>query len=400
VLGYESIIVQRILMISIKKRSWLYMTLLVVPSLMHANIDSKTDQNKTTIQINSHITTHNNTNTEQSVSDKQPQHNISVHKQIIHTPSGIVKITLPTVPSPIQAIRLSGNNIGNRAVKFSKRVPPNYIPHRFDHIQKREISINTHIGEVNQGRISAYLRGEYIKIKEVKERLTKAGFTILASVPLNKKKDLISIVFTNPSLIELASKPNRGFIATLRILVDTKNKKINITNPLYLSKGFLQDDFNENKAKSILRSILKNFPHLKNSKDTLKFQLLSHYHYLNGMPHYEDMLEVASGDDILTRIKDNKKIVFKKTLENGSVLVGVKLRRRTRKFPKKIGRENAGMLPYTVLIEDGKAKILDPKYYIALMYPRLQMSEFMTIATIPDAIYRDIKRIFRKKRKK
>jgi hypothetical protein len=55
------------------------------------------------------------------------------------------------------------------------------------------------------------------------------------------------------------------------------------------------------------------------------------------------------------------------------------------------------MLPYPILIENGKAKILDPKYYIAYMYPMLQMSEFMTIATIPDAMVKDCERVFRKK---
>ena len=58
------------------------------------------------------------------------------------------------------------------------------------------------------------------------------------------------------------------------------------------------------------------------------------------------------------------------------------------------------MLPYPILIENGKAKILDPKYYISYMYPMLKMSEFMTIATIPDAIVKDCKRVFRKKKKK
>jgi len=237
-----------------------------------------------------------------------------------------------------------------------------------------------------------------MKVEEVEERLQKAGFTILVSTPINKKKDLISVVFTNPTMTKLASKPNRGFMATLRVLVDTKKKSISITNPLYMCKGFLQNDFDEKAAKKMLISIIENFPSLKNSKDMLKFQLLPSYQFMKGMPHYEDMLKVASGDDLLERIKDNKKIVFTQTLENGSVLVGIKLGKRTRKFTKRIGRNNAAMLPYPVLIEKGEAKILDPKYYISFMYPLLKMSEFMTIATIPDAMYKDAQRVFRKKK--
>jgi len=58
------------------------------------------------------------------------------------------------------------------------------------------------------------------------------------------------------------------------------------------------------------------------------------------------------------------------------------------------------MLPYPILIQDGKAKILDPKYYISYMYPLLKMTEFMTIATVPDAMVKDCERVFRKKKKK
>ena len=307
---------------------------------------------------------------------------------------------MPKVPTPPKAIKLNNSIQTTREIKFSKRVPPNYIPHRFDHIKKVKQSSNTRIGEVNKGRVSAYLRGEYMEVAAVEENLKAAGFKVLASVPVNKKGTLISVVFTNDALIKISSKANRGFMATLRVLVDTKEKTISITNPLYMTKGFLQDDFDDKAAHKLLVQIIEHFPTLKNSKDLLKFQLLPNYQFMNGMPYYKDMIDVASGDDLLERIKDNKKVVFTQTLENGSTLIGIELGKRTRKFTKRIGRNNAAMLPYPVLIEDGKAKILDPKYYISFMYPLLQMTEFMTIATIPDAIVKDAKRVFKKKKKK
>jgi len=318
--------------------------------------------------------------------------------QTIQTPMGTVTITLPQVPTPPKAIQLGKSMCGNRAIKFSKRVPPNYIPHRFDNIKKEKVSKNTRIGEVNKGRISAYLRGQFMEVKEVEEKLKSAGFTVLTSAPINKKGTLISVVFTDKALLSMASKPDRGFIATLRVLVDTKEKKISITNPLYMTKGFLQEDYDEKVAKKLLVQIIEAFPTLQNSKDVLKFQLLPKYQFMNGMPHYEDMIEVAAADDLLERIKDNKKVVFKQKLDNGAVLIGIKLGKRTRKFTKRIGRNNAAMLPYPILIENGKAKILDPKYYISYMYPLLKMTEFMTIATIPDAMVKDCERVFRKKK--
>ena len=116
---------------------------------------------------------------------------------------------------------------------------------------------------------------------------------------------------------------------------------------------------------------------------------------MSGMPHYEDMTVVASGKNLLEKIKKNKKVLFIQKLDNGSTLIGIQLGKRTSKFTSRIGTNNAGLLPYPILIENGKAKILDPKYYISVMYPLLQMSEFMTIATIPGAIVKDCEKVLR-----
>jgi hypothetical protein len=311
-----------------------------------------------------------------------------------------IKITLPTVPKPPEVIMLNGNStIGSdRSIKFSKRIPPDYIPHGFDNQNEVKSTGDSDIGKVIQGKISAYLRGEFMDVKSVEEKLKDAGFQIVASIPLDKEATLTSVVFTDKSLIAMSSKERRGFMASLRVLVDTEDKSISFINPLYAAKGFLQQDFNETSAKEILAKLLSQFPDLQNSRDTLKFQLLSNYQFMTGMPHYEEMIEVAKGDNLLEKITDNKQVLFVQNLENGSTLIGVELSRRTNTFTKKIGRNNVAMLPYPILIENGKAKILDPKYYIAYMYPMLKMSEFMSIASIPDAIIKDCEKIFKKKK--
>jgi uncharacterized protein (DUF302 family) len=318
----------------------------------------------------------------------------------LKTPASTIKISLPTVPTVPKPIQIENGATNDRSIKFSKRVPPNYTPHSFDKRQKVKTSTNDKIGQIYSGRISAYLRGTFMDAATVEAKLKTAGFKHLSTAPLNKKKDLISVVFTNDALVTMASKENRGFMATLRVLVDTKEKRISITNPLYLAKAFMQKEFNEKTAKNILDSLLIQFPGLKNSKDALKFQILPQYQFMNGMPKYNNMIEVASGSDLLERVKGNKRLVFTQKLQNGSTLIGIELRKRTRKFTKRIGRNNAAMLPYPILIENGKAMILDPKYYISLMYPMLKMSEFMTIATVPDAMIKDCEKMFQKKKKK
>ena len=317
----------------------------------------------------------------------------------------VVHIKLPEVPKvPTLVVETNGETSSNhldRSIKFSKRVPANYLTseERYGKDGKGGIVKNnssSKIGEVDKGRLSAYLRGDLMKKKTAIKKLKSAGFEILDVSVLTKNRKLLSIVFTNEKLKEMASKKGRGFLGTLRLLVDVKQKQISITNPLYLAKAMLQNDFDEKGAKEILATLVKTFPNVKNSMDKLKYQLLPKYQFMNGMPYYEDMSVLARGDDLLAKVEKNKKRVsFVLKLNNGSTLVGVKLSKRTKKFPRKIGTKNAGMLPYPLLIEDGEAKILDPKYYLALMYPQLTMEEFMTIATVPEAITKDCSKVFR-----
>jgi hypothetical protein len=321
--------------------------------------------------------------------------------QTIESGGKTIHIIIPKPPKVPSVIKIKTTNSsytgdgGTRSIKFSKRIPPNYVPSSERTKNAKPQNTSTNIGEVINGKISAYLRGKYMDVKTAKDKLKEAGFEVITVTPVNKKGDLISIVFTDKALVKIASKPNRGFIASLRLLVNKKDNHISITNPLYLSKAFMQEDYDEETAKNTLTKITSVFTDLLNSKDMLKFQLLPKYQFMNGMPHYQDMTIVARGNDLLKKIKNNKKVLFTQKLENGAILIGVKLGKRTSKFTDRIGTNNAALLPYPILIENGEAKIMEPKYYISVMYPLLQMSEFMTIATIPGAIIKDCEKVFK-----
>jgi len=329
--------------------------------------------------------------------------------QHISIGASTVDIKLPTVPTPIHIVN---NNVqGERAITFSKRTPPNYVPHSFEKKLKekklaekklleahkdsnKSIKIST-IGEVKNGEISTYLRGTYHTLKECKDKLKSAGFDIVETTTLSKDKTLTTILFTNSTLMTLAKKENKGFIASLRLLVDEKEKTISITNPLYLAKSYLKKDYEVKDIQKILNTIRIAFPALKNSNDSLKYQLLSKYHFMMGMPYYDDMIEVASGKNLLNKIKKKNKIIATQKISNSATLIHIKLSDKTSQFIDKIGHKNASLLPYSILIENNVAKILDPKYYIALMYPKLSMSEFMSISDIPDTIIAESEALFK-----
>jgi len=304
----------------------------------------------------------------------------------------------PKVPTPVKVSTENADALNSRAIKFSKRVPPGYIPPEKRTGAAKPVNTTTKIGEVDKGRISTYLRAPLMDVNEAKKILEKAGFKILSVTPLDKKKELTTIVFTDETLEKFAVENGSEFLASLRLLVDKKDNHISITNPVYMAKAFIQKEYDESIPKAELKKITENFKGLVNSKDKLKYQLLPNYQFMNGMPKYKDMVEVAMGNDLLENIQGKKQVVFQQKLPNGAILFGMTFKKRTQKFPYRIGTNNSALLPYPVLIKDGKAYIMDPKYYISVMYPLLKMSEFMTIATVPDAILKETQRVFRKKK--
>jgi len=342
------------------------------------------------------------------VSKKVEEVKEAKNSQTIEANGKFINIKIPEVPKVPTALKVetNGHTATRRegAIQFSKRMPPNYLTseQRYGKDGKgaslTQSIATVKVGEMDKGRISAYLRDTLIDVETAKKKLENAGFEVIAVAPLDKKKKLISVVFTNEALKKIAGKTNRGFYGTLRLLIDPKNNQISITNPLYLGKAMMQNDFDEKASKEILLALTKEFSTARNSMDKLKYQLLPKYQFMDGMPFFKDMEVVARGDDLLEKIKkkkNKKRVVFELKLPNGSTLLGIKLSKRTRKFPKRIGTNNAGMLPYPILVENGEAKILEPKYYLSLMYPQLKMEEFMTIATVPGAIIKDCGKVFR-----
>jgi hypothetical protein len=239
-------------------------------------------------------------------------------------------------------------------------------------------------------KISAYYTAPYAATKTVKSKLGKAGFKVLATYSPAGNKSQHVIIFTNKKLKALASKKSRGFAAIQRVMVDDAAKTVRVTNPSYWLAAFMQKDNKPAVATAVKNSIGKALGKLTATKDVLAAKDLAGFHFMIGMPYYKEMIELKAGG------KTNaKKKIFEVKLANGSKLVGVNMGKTTESFVSKIGTENAILLPYTILEEDGKAYALHPKYYIALSYPLLSMGQFMGISSIPDAIDRKLKKIFK-----
>ncbi len=248
--------------------------------------------------------------------------------------------------------------------------------------------------------VSTYLLGAYVDVDTAKAKLAEAGFDVLAAYKVDKKGEYTSIVFTNAAMKAAADKENRGYAAVLRLLVNNEKQEISITNPVYYGKAFMQDEFDYQAAVAVEKALSGAFGELKGSADKWKYDGLAGYHFMMGMPYFEEAIVLAEGDnaELLEKAKSYKKgknLIFELSLGDGRTLLGYELGSKTKKFVKKIGYQNGAILPYTVLIEDGKAKMLAAKYYIAISYPQLTMGEFMTIASVPGAIEKDLAKAFK-----
>ena len=246
--------------------------------------------------------------------------------------------------------------------------------------------------------ISAYLVGSHVDVETVKSKLVSAGFEVVTEY--TSIEEGTTVVFTNDALKAEASKPKRAHAAVLRVFVDDKEQMISITNPVYFGRAFMQDDYNSDVFEAQLASLNGAFKGLTGSKDLLEDDDIAGFHFMMGMPYYEDPDELAeaSNSDLLAKLRaynSGKNIIFELKLSDKSTLVGFDLSAETKGFIKDIGRANASVLPYCISIEDGEATALAAKYYLAIAYPLLSMGEFMTISSVPGEILDELEKPFK-----
>lgn len=242
--------------------------------------------------------------------------------------------------------------------------------------------------------VSAYKIGAYSDVESVKSKLASAGFEVVGTKPTDAGT---TVLFTNAQMKAMANKPTRALAAVGRILVDDEHKQLSVANPIYFGKAFMQGEYNHATAAAALAALEKAFGPLKDSADKWEFAGLAGYHFMVGMPYYEEMMVVGEGStaDLVAKAQKAKGTTAVVKIGEDRYVAFVEMDRRTNGFVKKIGTQNGQLLPWAVLIEGGQAKALSAKYFIAISYPLLTMNEFMTIATVPGAIENDLKKIFK-----
>ena len=251
-------------------------------------------------------------------------------------------------------------------------------------------------------KVPAYVIGAHQSAADVSSKLTANGFEVLSTFDVPGQSALHIVVATSPALKQMASADNRGFAAIVKVLVNDTKKEVKATNPIYFANAYMQDDFNAAEATKVadaLNAALGSKP--STDADAVAADDLAGFHFSAPfMPEYDDFAEVAKGADadLLAKIKAKagSNLLFALDVGNGRTLVGVNLTGDAKNFPETLaGWDKALVFPYTVMIEGGKAKIMHPKYYLALSYPQLGMGQFAKIMAVPGQIEDEFEELFK-----
>ena len=240
--------------------------------------------------------------------------------------------------------------------------------------------------------------------------LEKNSFKVLGSYNPAGNSNLKVIAFTRNDIKNTVIKvKDRGALAAIfKVGLVRDNGKVimSYTNPDYILRAYLQDDFDKYKAElqSFGDDIKTTFSVMGNSftpfGGTVDADDLKKYHYKIMMPYFTDPVELKEFNSFeegvqviknnLDANKGNTKLVYQLIYTSEKVAVfGVGLQSKESGEPyflPKIGEAHAAALPYEIILQGKKATILHGKYRIALHWPDLTMGTFMKIMSTPGDI--------------
>jgi uncharacterized protein (DUF302 family) len=274
---------------------------------------------------------------------------------------------------------------------------------------------------VSAQNLSPYILGfettETISIvnKKVQNNLEQNGIKIVGDYQPANDKNRYVIIFSSPELESAVKKIGglTGFAATLRIGITSENGKtiVSYTNPNYWGNAYFRKDFV--KVSSYYTTLTKHLESAMKasgtfvgkqfgSKKGLSTQELQKYHYMMGMPYFDDTVKleefsthiaaVAKIDASIKKGIPNVKMVYKVSIPGqeitlyGFALSGANGEGKFLPIIDVNTPKHTAFLPYEVLVIGNKVQILHGRYRIALAFPDLTMGTFSKIMSTPGNI--------------
>jgi hypothetical protein len=250
---------------------------------------------------------------------------------------------------------------------------------------------------------------------KVKTALQAQNFEVVGEyMPANDKYRWL-IVITHDELLESVKSKGgiRGFAATLRVAITRESDKsiVSYTTPEYWGSAYFQTDYTSvsghyDKVAAALEQAMNEAGTFSGtmfgSEKGLEMEKLQKYHYMFGMPYYDDVVELgefATYDDAVKTVDekiekgvDDMALVYKVSIpEKELTLYGFGLggENGESKFLPIIDISNpkhTAFLPYEILVKNNEVIMLHGRYRIALAFPDLTMGTFTKIMSTPGDI--------------
>ena len=252
-------------------------------------------------------------------------------------------------------------------------------------------------------------------IEQTITNLNKNGFEVPGQyMPANDKNRWVLVV-THAELLKASESIGglAGLAATLRVGITKEGDKtiVSYTTPAYWGNAYYGEEFSKVKkhytiVEQSFEKAMKGMGDFKGagfgSEKGLTIEKLQKYHYMFGMPYFEDVEELEDFDSYADAVKTiderlksgvpNVKLVYKVEIPNSKLtLYGLALsgEEGEAKFLPTIdltSPKHTAFLPYEMLVNDKEVVMLHGRFRIALSFPDLTMGTFTKIMSTPGDI--------------
>jgi hypothetical protein len=243
--------------------------------------------------------------------------------------------------------------------------------------------------------------------KAAEKRLKSNGFEVVGQYSPNGKTTII--VVTNSALKKHATASEMGgFGAAIRVSVTNAGGSVQVSyvNPDYMNGIYRMKGSLSAVGDSLAKALGKQ--QTFGSKNGLSDDDLRDWHYMFGMPYFDDPIELASHSSYKAAVakvnanlaagKGGLKKVYQIDLPGKNETVfGIAISSGKGADNTVISaidtnsNKQVGHLPYEIVVVDDEIYTLNGKFRIALSFPDLTMGQFMKISDAPDAISASLK---------
>ena len=276
-------------------------------------------------------------------------------------------------------------------------------------------------GLLAQAKLKPYMLGTESTetLQQVRNTLlnnmTMSGLTLAGEYQPAQDNSRWLLVVSSPELISAVQKVGEltGFAATLRVAITVENGKtmVSYTNPFYWGNAYFRADYQKvanhyTKVNEQIEKLVKTAGNFIGtgfgSAEGLTANELHSYHYMMGMPYFDDTEElgefashqtaVDKVDAALKTGKPNLKLVYKVVIPGKDLcLYGFELSGPTgeAKFLPIVDKgspRHTAFLPYELLVKGNEVHMLHGRFRIALSFPDLTMGTFSKIMSTPGDI--------------